>query len=235
MNRSEPIIEDDQQLYDWGIENRLEQYYQESSVPNGAPESPPATHSGPSSSYNDQGYVPNNPNVQPQNLSINGGGSNSAPEGFDYNSSRVQPPPAHQNSGGGGRLPLPPTGLPHQPQLHYHQHLPQQQHHQNNPYTPPPKSYPGAGHHLDSSSTPPTSPSPPPASTSGSGDLLQGSSSSSNHPLLHSGSQRQQQQQQPQLPPHPLPPVLASRAGRRPLFPQTVDMDANEVLKVRNL
>ena len=25
---SNPIIEDDQQLYDWGIENRLDQYYQ---------------------------------------------------------------------------------------------------------------------------------------------------------------------------------------------------------------
>ena len=25
---SNPTIEDDQQLYDWGIENRLDQYYQ---------------------------------------------------------------------------------------------------------------------------------------------------------------------------------------------------------------
>ena len=27
-NISNPIIEDDQPLYDWGIENRLDQYYQ---------------------------------------------------------------------------------------------------------------------------------------------------------------------------------------------------------------
>jgi len=71
-----PIIEDDQPLYDWGIENRLDQYYQDDQ--NGENCAPPQPYYGQSREYS-TGPPPSReyPN---------------SPTGRDYRT----PPPAHQ-------------------------------------------------------------------------------------------------------------------------------------------
>lgn len=106
------IIEDDQQLYDWGIENRMEQYYQDNNGnPNHVPPQPQPhyDHAEP------PGYVPNNPNLCSD--------PNSAE--FEYGSqppdsgNHLQPPPAHQNSSypqqyGQQRNVKSEPGMPHQ-------------------------------------------------------------------------------------------------------------------------
>ena len=67
------ILEDDQQLYDWGIENRLDQYYQDD----------PSQGSGESSSY-PSGQGPYYPRSYDRR------------QASEYSS----PPPAHQDTQG---------------------------------------------------------------------------------------------------------------------------------------
>ena len=76
------ILEDDQQLYDWGIENRLDQYYQDD--PNGES----YASSGGSSGQGQGPYYPRNYDRR---------------QSSDY----ASPPPAHQEAGyshGQGRI-----------------------------------------------------------------------------------------------------------------------------------
>ena len=92
-----PILEDDQQLYDWGIENRLDQYYQDTDPSGeaytgaGGGQTAQAGGSYYTRSYGDRRHASDYPGP---------GDRSSAP---DYTS----PPPAHQEAGyshGQGRI-----------------------------------------------------------------------------------------------------------------------------------
>ena len=86
------IVEDDQQLYDWGIENRLDQYYAEEGAQHHHHHSQQHPFPPPLHTHHETGYVPNNPDIQPQNLTT----YNTTPPAAEYHP--TAPPPAHQSS-----------------------------------------------------------------------------------------------------------------------------------------